>query len=135
METPSPYSRRGAPAPLVVAAGLTFVEGLLTAMYGISEAVHVTSDRLVMGVTTSVFFVVYGAALFVCAWGLNHLRSWARGPVLMTQLIWLLLAWSFRDGDTWPIAIGLAVPAVIALVGMLLPSSVDALEHGSRDDA
>jgi hypothetical protein len=119
----------------VTAAGLVLVEGLLTVMFGISEAFDISSDRLVMGVTTSVFFVVYGAALIVCAWGLNRLRSWARGPVLMTQLIWLLLAWSFRDGDTWPIAIGLAVPAVIALVGMLLPSSVDALEHGNRDGA
>jgi hypothetical protein len=135
VETGSPYSRHGAPPPLVTAAGLVLVEGLLTVMFGISEAVDISSDRLVMGVTTSVFFVLYGAALIVCAWGLNRLRSWARGPVLMTQLIWLLLAWSFRDGDTWPIAIGLAVPAVIALVGMLLPSSVDALEHGSRDDA
>ena len=133
METPSPYSRHGAPAPLVVAAGLTFVEGLLTAMYGISEAVHVTSDRLVMGVTTSVFFVAYGAALVLCAWGIQRLRTWARGPVLLAQLIWLGLAWNFRHGETLPLAIALAVPAVVVLVGMLLPASVDALEHGGRE--
>ena len=133
METGSPYSRHGAPPALVTAAGLVLIEGILTVMFGISEAVQIRSERLVMGVTTAVFFVVYGAALLVCAWGLNRLRTWARGPVLLTQLIWLLLAWSFRDGDTWPIALGLAVPAVIALVGMLVPSSVDALEHGPRD--
>jgi peptidoglycan/LPS O-acetylase OafA/YrhL len=133
VETGSPYSRHGAPPALVTAAGLVLIEGLLTVMFGISEAVQIRSERLVMGVTTAVFFVVYGAALLVCAWGLNRLRTWARGPVLLTQLIWLLLAWSFRDGDTWPIALGLAVPAVIALVGMLVPSSVDALEHGPRD--
>lgn len=133
METGSPYSRYGAPPALVTAAGLTFVQGLLTAMYGIGEAVHITSERLVMGVTTSVFFLVYGAALVVCAWALNSLRTWSRGPVLVTQLIWLLLAWSFRDGDTLPVAIGLAVPAVIVLVGMLLPTSVDALERGPRE--
>ena len=134
METGSPYSRHGAPPPLVTAAGLTFVEGLLTAMYGVGEAVHITSERLVMGVTTAVFFVAYGGALIVCAWAVNSLRTWARGPVLLTQLIWLGLAWNFRDGDTLPLAIGLAVPAVIVLVGMLLPSSVDALEHGPRDE-
>ena len=133
METGSPYSRHGAPPALVTAAGLVLIEGILTVMFGISEAVQIRSERLVMGLTTAVFFVVYGAALLVCAWGLNRLRTWARGPVLLTQLIWLLLAWSFRDGDTWPIALGLAVPAVIALVGMLVPSSVDALEHGPRD--
>ena len=133
METGSPYSRHGAPPALVTAAGLVLIEGILTVMFGISEAVQIRSERLVMGVTTAVFFVVYGAALLVCAWGLNRLRTWARGPVLLTQLIWLLLAWSFREGDTWPIALGLAVPAVIALVGMLVPSSVDALEHGPSD--
>jgi hypothetical protein len=130
----SPYSRRGAPAPLVAAAGLTLVEGLLTAMYGVGEAVNITSSRLVMGVTTSVFFVVYGAAMVLCAWGLNRLRTWARGPVLLAQLIWLGLAWNFREGDTLPLAIGLAVPAALVLAGMLHPRSVEALEHGPRDE-
>jgi len=132
--TGSPFSRHGAPAPLVTAAGLTLVEGLLTVMYGIGEAVHITSDRVVMGVTTSIFFVAYGAAMIVCAWGLNRLRTWARGPVLLAQLILLGLAWNFREGDTLPVAIGLAVPAAIVLLGMLLPSSVDALEHGPRSE-
>jgi peptidoglycan/LPS O-acetylase OafA/YrhL len=132
--TGSPFSRHGAPAPLVTAAGLTLVEGLLTVMYGISEAVHITSDRVVMGVTTAVFFVAYGAAMMVCAWGLNRLRTWARGPVLLAQLILLGLAWNFREGETLPVAIGLAVPATIVLVGMLLPSSVDALEHGPHTE-
>jgi len=132
--TGSPFSRHGAPAPLVTAAGLTLVEGLLTVMYGVGEAVHITSDRVVMGVTTSIFFVAYGAAMIVCAWGLNRLRTWARGPVLLAQLILLGLAWNFREGDTLPVAIGLAVPAAIVLLGMLLPSSVDALEHGPRSE-
>jgi hypothetical protein len=126
----SPYSRHGAPAPLLTAAGLTFVEGLLTVMYGVGEAVHITSARLVMGVTTSLFFVAYGAAMVLCAWGLTRLHTWARGPVLLAQLIWLGLAWNFRDGDTLPVAIALAVPAALVLVGMLVPSSVDALERG-----
>ena len=117
----------------MTAAGLTFVEGLLTVMYGISEVVHVTSQRLVMGLSTAAFFVAYGAAMVLCAWGLTRLHTWARGPVLLAQLIWLGLAWNFRHGDTWPLAVGLAVPAAVVLVGMLLPSSVEALE-GGRDD-
>ena len=133
METGSPYSRHGAPAPLVTAAGLTLVEGLVTVMYGIGEAVHITSQRLVMGVTTSVFFVLYGAAMVLCAWGLNRLLTWARGPVLLAQLIFLGLAWNFRQGDTLPLAIAMAVPAIVVLVGMLVPSSVDALENGPPD--
>jgi hypothetical protein len=130
----SPFSAHGAPPPLVTAAGLTLVEGLLTVMYGVSEAVHITSQRLVMGMTTSVFFVAYGAAMMLCSWGLLRLHTWARGPVLLAQLIWLGLAWNFRGGDTWPLAVTLAVPAAIVLVGMLVPSSVEALEHGHDDD-
>ena len=134
MDSRSPYSRHGAPPPLVVAAGLTLVEGVLTLMYGVTEALHVTSARLVMGLSTALFFVAYGAAMVFCAWGLNRLSTWARGPVLLVQLIWLGLAWNFRNGGTLPLAIALAVPAVVALVGMLLPSSVDALEHGRREE-
>jgi hypothetical protein len=129
-----PFSAHGAPPPLVTAAGLTLVEGLLTVMYGITEAVHVTSQRLVMGLTTATFFVAYGAAMVVCAWGLTRLHTWARGPVLLAQLIWLGLAWNFRDGGTWPVAVGLAVPAVLVLVGMLVPSSVAALEGRPEDE-
>jgi hypothetical protein len=132
--SPTPSARGGASAPLLTAAGLTLVEGILTVMFGITEAFHVTSQRVVMGLTTSLFFVAYGAAMVLCAWGLRRLHTWARGPVLLAQLIWLGLAWNFREGETLPLAIALAVPAVVVLVGMLVPSSVDALEHGRGDD-
>lgn len=133
METGSPYSSSGAPAPLVAAAGLTLVEGLLTVIYGLGEAVHITAARVVMGLSTSAFFLGYGAGLMLCAWGLNRLRTWARGPVLLAQLIWLGLAWNFREGETLPLAIALAVPAVIVLAGMLHPRTIDALENGPGD--
>ena len=129
--TRSPYSRHGAPAPLAVAAGMTLVEGLLIAFFGITELVDLDSDRLVMGLTTSVFFLAYGAVLLVCARGLHTVRSWARGPVLLSQLILLGLAWNFKDGHTLPIAIGLALAAAIVLAGLLHPRSIDALEHGA----
>ena len=127
--TRSPYSRYGAPAPLAVAAGMTFVEGLLIVLFGISELVSLDSDRLVMGLTTAVFFVVYGTVLLACARGLHMVRGWARGPVLLSQLILLGLAWSFKGGDTLPIAIVLALAGAIVLAGLLHPRSIDALEH------
>ncbi len=130
--TRSPYSRYGTPAPLAAAAGLVLVQGLLTLGFGIAEAVSLDGDRLVMGLTTSLFFVGYGAALLVCAWGLNTIRAWSRGPVLLAQLIWLGLAWNFRDGDTLPVAITLAVVASLVLAGLLHPRSIDALERAGR---
>ncbi len=131
-ESRSPYSRHGAPPPLVAAAALAFIEGVLTLLFGITEAVDVDLQRLTMGVTTAVFFIAYGATLIACAWGLNALRSWSRGPVLLAQLIWLGLAWNFRHGDTLPIAIALAVTAVLVLAGLLHPRSMDALERAAN---
>ena len=129
--TRSPYSRYGAPAPLAVAAGMTFVEGLLTVLFGLTELVSLDSDRLVMGLTTSLFFLAYGVGLLICARGLHTVRTWARGPVLFSQLIWLGLAWNFRDGSTLVIAIALAVAAAIVLAGLLHPRSIDALERAA----
>jgi hypothetical protein len=129
--TRSPYSRYGAPAPLAVAAGMVLVEGLLTVLFGISELFDLDSDRLVMGLTTTVFFLAYGGVLLACARGLHMVRSWARGPVLISQLIMLGLAWNFKGGDTLPIAIGLFIAAAIVLLGLLHPRSIDALERGA----
>ena len=45
------------PPPLVVAAGLVVVEGVLLLGYGVLEAAHIESARAAMGVTTAAFFV------------------------------------------------------------------------------
>jgi hypothetical protein len=129
--TRSPYSSNGTPAPLATAAGLTFVQGLLTVLFGLTEAVNLDSDRLVMGLSTGLFFLAYGAGLMACAWGMNTLRPWSRGPVLLAQLIWLGLAWNFRTGSTMPAAIGLVVFAALVLAGLLHPRSIDALERAA----
>src|SRR4051794_35212190 len=59
----APYSRYGAPAPLAAAAALTAVQGLVTTLLGIAEMFSVAGDRVVMGVTTALFFVAYGVGL------------------------------------------------------------------------
>jgi hypothetical protein len=82
-----------------------------------------------MGVTTAAFFAAYGALLVFCGWQLTRGSAWVRGPVLLAQLIQLGLAWSFRDGDTLPVAIGLAVVAAVVLAGLLHPASLRALDR------
>jgi hypothetical protein len=54
--------------------------------------------------------------------------------VLLAQLIWLGLAWNFREGATLLVAIFLAVFAVLVLAGLLHPRSIDALEQASEGD-
>lgn len=119
-----------APAPLVVAAGLTGIQGFFTVLFAIAEIAATSRDRLVMGGSTALFFAIYGAALIGGAWGLYRCRTWARGPVFMTQLIWLGLAWNFRSVDQSGLvvlAIVVAVSAVIVMAGLVHPASTDAL--------
>ncbi len=112
---------------MLVASVVVALEGLGTAIYGIAEALHTTSARVVMGTTTSLFLVALGVGILLCAWGLRQVRTWARGPVLMVQLLSLGLAWSFHSGSTWPLSVLLGVPAVVVLVAMLHPATIAAL--------
>ena len=126
-------TRFDAPAPLVVAASLAVVEGVVIGVYGLLELFSVSPGRVTMGVTTAVFFGAYGALLVFCGWQLTRRAAWARGPVLLAQLIQLGLAWNFRDGDTLPVAIGLALVAVVVLAGLFHPASMRALDQALED--
>jgi hypothetical protein len=115
------------PAPLVVAASLVAIEGLFLLGYAVLELASISSDRAAVALTTAVFFAAYGGLLLAAAWAITHGRSWARSPIVLAQLIQLGVAWSFRGGDTTVAAVAMAVVAVIVLLGLLLPSSIDAL--------
>jgi len=112
---------------LTVAASLTAVEAVVFAALGLAEIFALQSDKLVMGSTTALFFLVYGVALALCALALRRLRSWARAPIVVAQLIQLLVAWDFRGGGTTWIAVALAVVAGLVLAGLFHPQSVEAL--------
>ncbi|TCC09904.1 hypothetical protein [Kribbella soli] len=92
------------------------------------------SSRLVLGLTTSGFFILYGAGLgFVAVRGLWKARRWSRGPTVFTQLIQLLIAYSVWNGGGQAIAVVLAVLAVVILVCVFQKASTDALIGGSND--
>lgn len=127
---PSPNPATGpdrAPAPLLVAASLVGVEAVLLVLYGFAEISAVTGNRVAMGVTTSMFFIVYGAALAFFGWRVARLESWARSPLVLAQLIQLGVAWSFRGGAGTAAAVGLALVAVLVLAGIFHPASMEAL--------
>jgi hypothetical protein len=119
--------RPDTPAPLVVAASLVGVEGGLLLLLSVLELGSLSSGRVAMGVTTTAFFVVYGVALVFCAWAVSRGQSWARSPIVLTQLIQLGVAWSFRGGSTTLVAIVLAVVALVVVAGVLHPASIEAL--------
>jgi hypothetical protein len=111
----------------VVAAGLAAVEGLLVLGYAVAEAAHVHADRAAMGVTTALFFALLGGALMACAWFVVHGRPWARSPIVVSQVMSLGLAWSFLGGGTTWVSVVLVVVAGVVLVGLLHPTSIEAL--------
>jgi hypothetical protein len=122
------------PAPLTVAAGLVGVEAVLLVVYGVVESAVIRSEAAAMGITTTLFFLVYGAGLGYCAWQLSRLHSWARAPVVLAQLIQLGVAWSFRGGSGTVVAVVLAVLAVVVLAGVFHPASLAALAEHVDDE-
>ena len=104
------------------------LEAVLLVGYGISLLASLHTERLAMGLTTPLFFVAYGAALGACAWALTRLRSWARAPLVLAQLIQLGLAWNSRGGAPVALTVALAVVAAVVLVGIFHPASMRALD-------
>ena len=124
---PGPNDQR-APAPLVVAASLVALEALLLVLFGLAELRSLSFTKATMGITTSMFFAVYGAGLGYCAYRLRKLDSWPRAPIVLAQLIQLGVAWSFRGGSTTFVSVALAAVALLTLVAVFHPASLRALE-------
>jgi hypothetical protein len=116
----------------VVAASLAGLEAFVLAGLGALELANLSSLRLTMGLTTTAFFLAAAAGLAWCAWSLWRVRRWARGPVVMAQLIQLGLAWNLWAGSTKPLSAGLAVVALVVVAGLLHPASTQVLERDAR---
>ena len=114
-----------------VAAAVVCLEAVALNVVGVAEIFAIDSDRVALGVTNTVFFLLYGFLLLWCAWSLVGGRSWSRSPIVLTQLIQLGVAWSFAGGDTRWVAAVLAGPAVGVLAVMLAPSTTEVL-YGTR---
>ncbi|KRF15329.1 hypothetical protein ASG90_11485 [Nocardioides sp. Soil797] len=112
---------------------LSALEALGLVTYALLELFHLSGGRLTMGLTTALFFAAYGVFLAWASWSVRSGESWARSPIVFTQLMVLGLAWSFRGGETTAVAIGLAVVAVIVLGGMLNPASMEYLSDDVED--
>ena len=113
------------PVPLTVAASLVVLQGGVLLTLAVLELAHISSDRISLGLSTAIFFMVYGGVLVLCAWALTRHQGWARGPVLITQLIQLGLAWNLRDAVL--VALVLLVAAAVVIAGLLHPESIEAL--------
>ena len=120
--------RNSAPRPLalLVAAGLLLLQSLAALVFGVLEAAQIRPVRLVMGVGVTLIMLGYAVLLAVVARGVARGRRWSRGLAVVTQLILLLLGYSFRQPPTTLAGSAMAVVALAALVCLLLPASTRA---------
>ena len=132
MPTDSPAA--AVPRPLKLASAVVAAEGLALIVLGIAEALTIHGSRLVLGLTTTGFFVVYGAGLGLVARGLWRAARWSRGPTVFSQLIQLLVAYSFWGGATKAVAVALAAAALAVLICVFQKASTDALADGETTD-
>jgi hypothetical protein len=120
---------------LVVAAGVVVLEAFTLLAVGASVVFGSERGRLVMDVTTTVFFLLYGCGLLVCARALVQARRWARAPVVLAQLIQVLVAWSFLSGETRWVGVLLIVTAVVVLGAVLSPGATRAIVPEETDES
>ena len=127
-----PVAHGSLPPPLAVAVSLTLVEVVLLLGYGVTLAFDISGERFAVGATSVAFFLLYGGALGWCAWNLRRLRSWARSPVVLAQVLQILSATSFWGGDTRPVAIVGILLGLVVLAGIFHRDSLAALAAADR---
>jgi peptidoglycan/LPS O-acetylase OafA/YrhL len=108
---------------LLVAAALLGLESLAALTFGVLEASQIRPVRAVMGVGVTVIMLGYGVLLAVVARAVSRGRRWSRGLAVVTQLILLLLGYSFRQPPTTWAGLVMALVALTVLVCLLVPSA------------
>jgi len=120
------------PVSLVIACTLGALEAIALVVCAVLVVVDAGDGEAGSAIGVAVFFVLAAAALGLCVAGLWRLSSWSRAPIVLAQLIMLGLAWDVREDAA--LASILLVVALAAVVAILHPASLRALDHGSGDD-
>lgn len=126
-ETAGPRPRR-----LTYAAVLTALEGVGLAVGGVWVLVLGLTgdpDDRQQAVTLGVTLVALALLPLLAARGLFALRSWSRGPSIITQILALPVAYSLLQADSIaiPAGIAIAVMAIATLVFLVNPATTEAL--------
>jgi hypothetical protein len=129
-----------APAPrlpaLRVAGALIALEALAALAFAVLELSQTRASRPGIGIGVGLLMLGYTVLLAVVARGVARGRRWSRGLAAATQLLLLLLGWSFRQPPTTYAGFAMAATALAVLVCLLLPSSTRVFigEPGSSSD-
>ncbi|MFE1246746.1 hypothetical protein [Streptomyces sp. NPDC058735] len=131
-QTPTTEDTTGRPRRLTYAALLAALEGLALVVGGVWILVLGFTghpDDRQQAVTGGVTLVALALLPLLAARGLLALRSWSRGPAVITQLLALPVAYNLLQADSMAIpgGIALAVVAVASLVLLVNPETTRAL--------
>lgn len=114
------------PLPLILTCAVVSLQAVALVVVAVLALANLGDSFAALGIGAAIFFLIVAAGLAVCVWALWDTQSWARAPVVLTQLIELGLAWDARHSATW-LCVLLAVLAVLGLIGILHPASIEAL--------
>ena len=117
------------------AGALTLLEGLVVvgfAGFYVYEIATGATDDVTRAATSGVLILVFGLGLLWLGRGWLVGRDWPRTPTLLWNALLLPVAWSLRESDRMPIALGVAVLAV-ASIGAALATPMRHDRDGSED--
>lgn len=117
-------------APRFVSVALAVAEGIALLVVAVGESVALVAGGTAAALPVAAFFTACSAAVLWCARGLARGQSWSRGPLVATQLLLLALSWTYHR--PYPVvAVTTVAVAVVALVGLVLPSTTRTLSESS----
>ncbi|WP_375426473.1 hypothetical protein [uncultured Friedmanniella sp.] len=126
MPDPTPRTPTSRPPSLSVAATLLALQAAAALVYAVLEVGQIRGSRPVVGTGVALIMLGYAVVLAAVARGVLRWRRWSRGLAVVTQLILLLLGWSFREPPTTAVGVVFGLVSATALVCLLLPSSTRA---------
>lgn len=125
---------------LWIAAVVVVLQGAVFVALAVADVAGLVPGRVGLGLGIALVLLILGLGLIAAAAGLVRSRLLARGPVVVTQLIGLGLAWSLRTpdantGDNRIVGVAIAASAVIVLACLATPAARRALaDDPGRDD-
>ncbi|WP_406863062.1 hypothetical protein ABZO31_22525 [Streptomyces sp. HUAS MG47] len=122
-------TRPGRIAAAAAVAGIEALALVVGGLYLLVTALTGKPDGLTQAVTGGATLIALGLIPLAAARGLWLLRSWSRGPAIITQILALPVAWQLLQADSVliPGGIALAVLAVTGLTLLISPATTQAL--------
>lgn len=122
-----PPARRRAQKILLIAVILIGAEAIVYVVFGAIAIASISGGKAGDSLGIGIFLAAYGLAQAFACRKLLQWHTWARGPLVFTQLIQLGLAWGLRDSQRPWLAVVMAISAAVALVCLLAPTVTRAL--------